>query len=243
MSSLTDPFFEDLKEALIILTTTAADACCGAPTPFVMLTPAPIIYHSGCWCGIAKEHSYISCPHAASKPRQNTIAPLASPVACFHADEKERDSRSHTLFCFNVAATTDLFMEWFIQQRIFRRASVNLVPTLPTLPPSPPLPGLPPMELRDHLQRDAIMRIAQEYEERSPKNKSWVSTDLKFNMLCRLLTDLQKGNIPDEARLSNISWQVERVHAVLGWQYMGFDETLMKLTVAMRMAMAKRYGS
>jgi hypothetical protein len=87
------------------------------------------------------------------------------------------------------------------------------------------------------------MRIVEEYERRCPAHLSWAPTNLKFNVLCRLLTDLQKLDIPREARLTNYSWHVERVHAVLGWQWLGFDEALTKLATAMSTVAERRYGS
>ncbi|KAL7791422.1 hypothetical protein V8C37DRAFT_382334 [Trichoderma ceciliae] len=217
-ASTSYPFYQDLKAALILLITSSISS----RNHFAHLTPSVTLGRTGCWCNYPFypfPHDYTSCPHTTTGPRPSIVGPEAELRSCWHNREERRTSRAHKLFCFDLVATADRFMDWFMQPRAF-------------------LVGH--MDIQDERQRGAILRSLQEYETRCPVNGSRGPAPEKFDVLCRLLVDLRREGITYEARMASNSWDAERVLAVLGWMRKGFDECLEELATAMGVVAERR---
>ncbi|RFU79275.1 hypothetical protein TARUN_2987 [Trichoderma arundinaceum] len=221
-SSTSYPFYQDLKTALIALTTSAVNSRCHIQNTFAHLTPSPAIEHTGCWCShpfYPYPHDYTSCPHTSGGPNSSVVANDAELRSCWHSRAERRTSACHKLFCFDPAVAAAGFMDWFMLPRPFL---------------------LGHMELRDEHQRDAILRSLQEYELRCPVDGPSGPNEEKFDVLCRLLVDMRRDGITYEARMASNSWDAERVLAVLKWKGKGFNECLSELVRAMRTAAETR---
>lgn len=220
------PFYKDLKTALVLLVNASLHAQqLAPPNGLVYLQPTPAIDRTGCWCSNPHypfDHDYTSCPHTATGPHPSAVDRSATPQPCWHATpQQRREALAHRLCCFDPSDTTARFMDWFMQPRAF-------------------IVG--PAQIRDERQRSAILRCLHEYETHCPGARGGPVAE-KFDVLCRLLVDLRRQEIPFETRSVNCSWEAERVLVVLGWRGRPFEQCLGELERAMRVAAERRLES
>jgi hypothetical protein len=225
-----DPFFKDLEKAINLIVNVAARARLGDNYEWVTFARHPDLGKYICWCGIEEEHGFQTCSERPNLKLQNlpTVKPGARISRCTHTHSQL--GVDHNCFCFQVDPTVKLFNQFFLSKR-----------TGTVLSPGHTFSEGDPANELDSEEKRAIQKIVTISNGRIPKSQQLVSDGAKCKVLTRFVTDMRRDEIVSEANKEClISWNIERIHAILRWNMRTIDDCVAELKVAMERASRHR---